>query len=191
MDVCEHQERILHAMGVTLLLLQATERAMNVCMTFVFQRPGGLTLEVLEKQEKAERKKTLGYFLAELRKRATIEPAFDRTLRDFLDRRNTFIHRLSNVPGWDLQSSKGRRIAEQYVSALAVQSQTLMCVFVGFMRAWQRQIGMQVRYPAGAEKFMAEIDALYAPLIDTLVFKKAPNNKSRQPTAAPPRHSTP
>ena len=160
-------------MGMTLMFLQTTEKAINFCMTFVFQRESPLTLEKLEKQEMEEQKKTLGYFLAELRKRADLDPKFEQMLRDFLDHRNIFIHKLSDVQGWDLSTPDGRQVAEQFIGKLVGLTQKVFYIFVGFIRAWQKKVDLDTPIPPGSEEFLAEVDRVYAPLIDDLVFKKS------------------
>lgn len=70
MDISEDNQEVLIAMGVAVLLLQTAEHLIRVCMTFVIQKGSPLTLETLQSQEEDERNRTLGYFLAELRKRA-------------------------------------------------------------------------------------------------------------------------
>jgi hypothetical protein len=45
-------------------------------------------------------------------------------------------------------------------------------ILAGFIRAWQLQTGMTaVPFPQG---LMNEIDSLYAPLIDHLIYEKKP-----------------
>src|SRR5581483_11635890 len=86
------QKDTLAAIAVALLLAQTAERVIKLCMTFVLQKASPLTLELLEHQERAERRKTLGYFLSELRKRADLSPGFDVLLEDFLEKRNILVH---------------------------------------------------------------------------------------------------
>jgi hypothetical protein len=58
-------------------------------------------------QSNTEQKKTLGYFLAELRKRVDLDVHFDRTLAEFLRRRNLLAHHLSDLPGWNTDTAHG------------------------------------------------------------------------------------
>ena len=176
----EHQEKILISMGITLLLLQTTEKAINFCMTFVFQKESPLTLEKLEKQEIEEQKKTLGYFLAELRKRADLDPKFDQMLRDFLDRRNIFIHQLSEVRGLDFSTPEGRQIAEQFIGKLAGLTQSVFYIFVGFIRAWQRKLDMDTPMPLGSEEFL-----LYAHAAPTAIQTVSPAPQPALQISAP------
>src|SRR5215813_6378468 len=105
-------------MGVAVMLLQTAEKLIRVCMTIVLQKQSPLTLEMLQQREEGERNKTLGYFLAELRKRADLHDGFDVLLKDFLKNRNDFIHDLSRVPGWGLGSPEQTAKAKQFVYQL-------------------------------------------------------------------------
>jgi hypothetical protein len=172
MELSEQQQRILAWIGVALVLLQTTEKIINLCLTFVFQKGSPLTLEDLERQQKKERKKTIGYFLGELRKRVDLDAKFDQTLRDFLNYRNIFIHNLDYVPGWDFDTPNGRQAAWQFISELNSLTETVLLTFSGFVRAWEKQIGMNAPIPSGSEHVILWIDRVYTPLIHELVFKK-------------------
>ena len=74
MDIPREHRDVLMAMGIAVLMLQTTEKVIRLCMTLVLQKRAPLTLEALQEQEETERNKTLGYFLAELRKRADGHP---------------------------------------------------------------------------------------------------------------------
>ena len=44
--------------------------------------------------------------------------------------------------------------------------------FSGFVRAWEKQIGMDTPIPPASEDLFIEIDRVYTPLIEKFVFKK-------------------
>lgn len=124
MDIQREQRDVLEAMGVALLLVQNAERVIRLCMTVVLPKQAPITLDSLQQQEDSERSKTIGYFLCELRKRASIDEDFDLLLVSFLKNRNDFVHDLSRVPAW------GLRTTEQSESAL----QLFTCSCVKLMR---------------------------------------------------------
>lgn len=159
------------AMGVALLLLQTAEKVLRLCMTFVLQKAAPLTLDSLLAQEESERNKTLGYFLAELRKRADIHPTFDQLLNDFLKNRNDFIHDLSRVPGWDAAPAERVTKRKQFVHRLIRQSDVVLKVFAGLVRSWQEQAGFQhLELPSDA--WFAEVERIYKPLAENLFLSK-------------------
>jgi hypothetical protein len=96
--------------------MQATETVINACLTYVLPEGGVLTLEMLRRS--GQKKRTLGQFLTELRKRVDIDEHFDMILEEFLDKRNTLIHRVDNVPGWSLDNEQGCQIVYQFVNRL-------------------------------------------------------------------------
>src|SRR5947207_15392683 len=126
MQIPQEDKEVLMTIGVALLLLQATEKVIRLCMTFVLQKTSSLTLESLLGQEDSERTKTLGYFLAQLRKRTDLDAEFDALLTDFLRNRNDFIHDLSRIPGWVEGSSERIAIRRQFVHGLIRQSDTVL-----------------------------------------------------------------
>jgi hypothetical protein len=131
---------LLSLIGLTLLQVQTTEHIIKLCMTYVLQQEP-LTLQLLEAQEEKERHKTLGYFLQELRKRAAISPGFDEALREFLTDRNIFAHDLKEIPGWDLKTDEGRRVAIQWLSGFYARTSHVLKVFSGLVMLWQKQTG--------------------------------------------------
>jgi len=160
----EDERDILAAMGVALLLIQTTEQLLRLCITFVLQKQSPLTLEALERQEKAERKKTLGYFIGELRKRAALQDDLDLLLDEFLEDRNTFVHHVSNVQGWDIRTENGRVVCSAFVGGLIRRTETIMKIFLGLTRAWQLQAHLP-EVPELAASF-PEVHTVYAPLVD-------------------------
>jgi len=165
----EHQD-VLVAMGTALLLLQTAERVIRLCMTLVLPKHQVLTLEQLHQQEESERNKTLGYFLAELRKRAVVDATFDSLLKDFLKNRNDFIHDLSRVPEWGFTSPSEVVASKAFVYRLINQSEKVTKVFSGLIRAWQEQAGFDS--PVPEHEFFDDIDRSYKPFVDHIFLAK-------------------
>jgi len=159
------------AMGVAVLLLQTSEKVIRTCMTYVLQKKTPLTLESLHAQEKSERKKTLGYFLDQLRLRADIQVGFDALLEEFLTNRNYFVHDIWRVPGWGLESPEQTVKAKQFVSTLIEQSEAVTKIFLGLISAWQKQVGVPMNDLSDHEYF-PEIDNIYRPLVSQLFMAK-------------------
>lgn len=90
--LCRLRMDLMVRVGTTLLNVQITERALRFITTFVLQKSSPITAEQIIAQSNAEQKKTLGYFLAELRKRVDLDVHFDRTFAEFLRRRNLLAH---------------------------------------------------------------------------------------------------
>ena len=130
------RREILLRMGLTLVLMQATEMVINACLTYALPEGGVLTLEPLKADQK---KRTLGQFLTELRKRVDIDEHFDLILEEFLDKRNTLIHRIKDVPGWSLDNEQGCLIAYQFVNRLMTVNESVCDTFTALLSMWKNQ----------------------------------------------------
>jgi len=158
-------------MGVALLVVQSAERVIRLCMTVVLPKEAPLTLDSLQQQEESERRKTIGYFLLELRKRASIEEGFDQLLTDFLKNRNDFIHDLARVPTWGLRTPEQTVMALQFVHRFIRQADEVLKVFAGLVLAWQEQNGMS-KPPLPDHDWFSEVYATYKPLSTRVVRRK-------------------
>jgi hypothetical protein len=133
-----------------------------------------MTLELFERQELLERRKTLGYFVGELKKRVGLDEGFEAQIDEFLERRNVFVHELFDVPGFATETDEGLAVAETYITQVLNVTQKVMYSFLGLMSAWQEQIGMPIPEGEANRAFSAEINAQYKTMVDQLFFKKKP-----------------
>jgi hypothetical protein len=120
--------------GLTLLQVQVTEHILQWCIGVV--RLSEHTWQEIERLETKERKKTLGYFVAELRKIIDIDQEFEAVLMEFVDRRNTFVHHLKQVPGYNLKDEAGLNAAMSFVTDLfarAVHVRKTLWAFGGIL----------------------------------------------------------
>jgi hypothetical protein len=164
------RQEVLAAVGATLLLVQSAEKVVQGCMKWTLPRHGITTLEDLERQTAEEAKKTLGYFLDQLRHRAAVEELFDADLKEFLEKSNTFVHHLSSVVGLNFETVQGLDVASNFVLRLATLSNHVTRVFMGLMRLWQQQIGMRDDF--ADNEFFRHIDEEYRPLAEKTFFRK-------------------
>jgi hypothetical protein len=173
-SVSEDEKDILLRMGIALLQIQLTEGLIRSVMQLVLPKTSPLTYDLLQQQKQLEMKKTLGHFLRELRKRVDLDDRFEVILLDFLDKRNTFVHRIFEVPQFSLQSVEGRQHARNFLDSLMKQSVTLQKVFCGLIRSWldQNELDVPIQSDSILEKFLAEIDKDYKPLVQDIFFEK-------------------
>ena len=162
-------------MGVILIAVQSAEETINFALTFVFQGEERLTLEKLERIEAAERSGTLGRLLKQLRERVELSPEFDVLLTQFLSDRNTFIHRILEVPGFDLSTREGRNAATAFLSRFFSETKEVLHVFWAFIRAWQEQLHEKGYGVPGIFDqpwpFTEDVERIL-PLVETLVRAK-------------------
>ena len=167
------QKDALAAIGGALVIVQKAEGMIKFCMQFVIQKDGGpLTYEKLKSQEADEAKRTLGYFLGQLRQRADIEASFDDQLREFLRLRNQLAHKLSEIPGLGFNRPKELKFTVEWAGKLSALALHVHHVFMGLARAWQHKIGMQDDF--SDNEFFREIDTKFKPLVDQVFAAKLP-----------------
>ena len=167
MTLIEVQRDLFQRMGVELLHLQSVENAIRLCLQVVLPEVPISTLEALHALEQREAKKTLGYFLCTLRERVQVEAEFDNLLAEFLKNRNTFVHNLWSLEGWEPRSEDGCARCIQFVQALGDQATHVLNVFTGLLRAWEIQTGHLTELP-GAEEQFRKIEQDYVPLVNSL-----------------------
>jgi hypothetical protein len=119
---------IYSLIGVTLLHVQLAERALGETVKLVL-KDRTLTPSKLMELTEPERKKTLGDFLKELKTRTRLETAFKDKLYRFLKMRNTFIHNISELPGWDVKTDAGREKGIEFLAELLHLALTVTGVF--------------------------------------------------------------
>src|SRR5713226_5506895 len=109
--------RTLALMGACLLHVQLAERVLAGAVKSVLG-DRTLTAAKLMEQTEHEWRHTLGDMLKELRRRARIERKFRDKLYRFLEMRNIFVHDVSEVPGWNLSTEQGRKVATDFLFEL-------------------------------------------------------------------------
>jgi hypothetical protein len=139
------EKQIVHFIGASLLLAQAIERELGLVTTHVLQKPN-ITREKLLEQLQKESKRTLGYFLKELHKRADVHPGFDLVLSRFLESRNTLVHSLTEIPGWDLQTENGRAVAGRFLMDFAQTGMQVISVFGALTKRWMKDAKINVLF---------------------------------------------
>lgn len=168
----EEEMESMARVGIALRLVQTVEVVLRLVMTFVLQKDEGpLSIQKLEAQTKAERKKTLGYFLIELRKRAGLRDDLEAMLDRFLEARNTLAHRLDDIPGWEQRDTvEGRLQAYHFLSQLSKDSFTLVRIFTALTAEWQKEAMPDAQLPNAKE--VEELTKDYRPIVDDLFFAK-------------------
>lgn len=129
------QRELLGFLGETLLHVQAAERQLQFCISYFFPGDKPKTIEEVEAQASAERKKTLGQLLRLMRERMPVNQLFDKELEEFVDDRNALVHRFLNVQGVNVQNVKGIRNAVKFLQGLKAQAIHIRKTMQGLMTA--------------------------------------------------------
>ena len=165
------QQEALAAIGGALVIVQMAEKIIRLCMEYVVQEGDEvLSYEKLKSLQADEAKKTLGYFLAQLRKRADLDSGFDDQLREFLSKRNQLAHDLSSVPGLGFHKPEELKTSIEWAGLLSGLALYVHNVFMGLARAWQQQIGMRDEF--AENEFFQEIDSTFTPMANAIFAKK-------------------
>ncbi len=130
-------------------------------MQVVLRKNGVNNLDTILAQNAEEANKTLGYFLSKLRMRASIEEGFDNNLKEFLKLRNQFMHDLSEVEGLGFQTAEGLAAANKYILRVASLAAYVLKIFMGLLRVWQEQIGMEDDF--ADDELFQEVDRDFKP----------------------------
>jgi hypothetical protein len=170
--ITPEQKDILAQVGMAVVVVQAAEQIIRLVMAYVIQGSEPLTLEYLQSLNQKERNKTIGFLWNQLRKRVDLDDSFDNTLCRFLEMRNTLIHNLDEISGgWSLDNEQGRDLARKFLSEFGRVMNTVVSVFLGLVRSWQEQVGMNDRdIGIPPDPWLADIDAKYKPLVEDIFF---------------------
>jgi hypothetical protein len=169
----EEKKRILTWIGALIVGIQGTERIVDLVMTYVFQGKQKVTVQILERLEAQRQSRTLGRLVKVMQDRVGIHPAFDKLLENFVEHRNQLMHRLDDIPGWDLDTEDGRKIAWNFLHQLYKETHAVMQIFISFLIAWEKQhkLGIVKDLTPEMVEALPQITEFTA-IVDDLVFAK-------------------
>lgn len=129
------QLELLSRMGETLLQIQTAEEQLQLCISYFLPADTAKTVEEIESQAEAVRKKTLGQLLTLMRKRIVVSEIFDGQLDQFLEDRNALAHRFLRVEGVSLKTDEGLKKGIEFLKGLSAQAVHIRKTIQGLMRA--------------------------------------------------------
>ncbi|MFQ5852247.1 MAG: hypothetical protein ACE5JU_16900 [Candidatus Binatia bacterium] len=88
------RDYILNMAGGTLIFLQQVEQQIKLCCAMIPLQGLNLTLEDFFSMDPQRRRQTLGHLARVLRENELFNSDFEKTLIDFVNRRNAFVHNL-------------------------------------------------------------------------------------------------
>lgn len=171
MPLEEQQLQLFARVGVQLFHYQLAERVIRHCIFAADPSLSSLTLEDVQRLDEKERKKTIGYFLGRLRERLAIAPEFDALLEKFLRDRNDFVHSIDAMAEWNPRTLEGCERGAALMERLDKETQLVVDVFTGLLRAWDVANGVQAAIDASAER-LKEMDQNLVPMALSLFGKK-------------------
>jgi hypothetical protein len=105
-------EEVFAQIGVTLLVVQQFELLVERSLKFIFADRADITPEKIFQEDR----RSLGILIGDLRKRAAMAEPADQLLRDLLDDRNLFAHRLRHQDWFHAHTKEGRDAFWQFMS---------------------------------------------------------------------------
>lgn len=166
----------LAAIGTLVVVGQTAERLLDMILTFVIQDGEKLTLKRLIDVEKKHRRKTLGYFIREMKMRAEFDESIEDAFERFLENRNTLVHRFDKVRGHQLKTGQDLEAVGVFLSQLSNDTMTVITFCTALVHAWSEQTGickatLDEYSTSATEEWIQQIKGL-STLMDHLVFKK-------------------
>jgi len=125
-------------LGYTVWEAQDTEATIHVSMSVLF---GLSEMESVEKLKDVYARKTLGQFLALLRKRIGLSSAFDRFLLDYIEQRNFIVHNLSRTSIFVPYDERGREKLTNLLMAFRQTNRKIHLTFIALTEVWMRKLG--------------------------------------------------
>jgi hypothetical protein len=177
-------EELIYLMGTILILLQAAEKVINLAMTWVLRDESVRTIDDIMQLNGEHRKKTLGFFFNRLRRIFSVNTKFNDLLERFLTTRNLFIHSLSDVPGFNLDTEDGRKIAEQFLVQFNHDTMLVLKIFAAFTQDWLLRTGADKEIRADVPSFYKSdfyksVDQEILPYLDVFLARKTAPNRTR------------
>ena len=172
MTLPDLQRTVFARVGVQLLAFQSVEKMLRLCMQVVLPVEPIKKVEHLHALEERERKKTLGYFMAALRSRVTVDTTFDAALAIFLDDRNAFVHDIHQFTDWNPQTAEGCAACQRLLDLLDRRTQIVLNAFSGLLRSWELQNGNPITLQEHEAEF-ARIEQECVPLANLFFAPKS------------------
>ncbi|HCE43882.1 MAG TPA: hypothetical protein DET40_10075 [Lentisphaeria bacterium] len=170
------QEETLVVIGTLVIVTQSIEHTLNTLLKLVIQDGTPLTYERLMQLDVLHRKKTLGFFVKEMKKRAAFEASLDATLERFLENRNKLIHHFYEIPGNDLSTASDIALMNTFLVQLLKDLEIVSVFCSSLLYAWSEQTGIakdiwEQHSTSESQLFTERVKAM-STIIDDLIFKK-------------------
>ncbi|WNJ91779.1 hypothetical protein [Bosea sp. 685] len=134
MTADEAQKELLAAIGLAVVQTQTTERMMNLAFTYILDLGPTMTLEKLLNLR--NKKMTLGQMIDGIQKYVDLNDDFLAVLDEFLDKRNSVIHRFQTIEGISFSSPSGVIAGLDYVERLLSLNKIVLRVLKSLAVHW-------------------------------------------------------
>lgn len=155
-----HQKRVLVEIGMLVVTMQTTERLIASALTYAIPETRIRSIEDLSSAEERYSKQTLGKLVRQLKMRVEIDDDFTDVLHAFLQDRNSLIHDITRIPGFDLKTKAGLKSAEQFLDNLHANMVTVTKVFMSLLLEWSNQVGIRNEHEGRIRRFLGDLDGV-------------------------------
>lgn len=138
----KRRDRIFQVIGFLVVAMQKTESLINTALQLALPAGDAVTVESFTKDQEGFRKATLGRLIKAIKERSAISPDFDQVLEAYLKDRNTLIHDLTRMGGFDYKSKEGLEHMARFVENLNQNYEVVTKVFTSLLWEWADQVGM-------------------------------------------------
>jgi hypothetical protein len=184
----KYHEETMSGVGCMVIASQTVERMLGMVLIYVIQDGVQLTYARLTNLDAQHRRKTLGFFIREMRKRAAFDDSIEATLERFLENRNKLIHHFDDIPGHDLSTDAEIAAVGGFLAQFAKDLQAILLFCGALIHAWTEQSGVArgtlEEYITDDSRDMIQQMKSLSPNIDMLIFAKAATTPPKDPTAS-------
>lgn len=161
-------EQLMADIGTAVVQAQLAEDIIRHTLLYVLPGRPMRTLKAFLKAEAALTKITLGTMTKTLRERTELHPRFDAVMTRFVEDRNTLIHHVKNVPGFNGHHRYGYAQARAWVTSFSGLCHLVIRVFSALMISYTKGRSADVAPPQSIRDFVGEdlvglIDEFFMP----------------------------
>lgn len=152
--------------GMIVLESQSVEKFLKYILTMVLQDGTPVTYARILELDELYDKKTLGYFIAEMKERAKFTEDLEPILDRFLMNRNKLIHRFAEIDGHTMSTEIDIAKVHSFLDQLSQDIMFLLKFFAAWILEWRKRNGrpalalLSKEPPKGCEAHILEIIAL-------------------------------
>jgi hypothetical protein len=155
-------EEVLLLIGSLLINIQSAERIIDVSIAWALADHSLKTTDDLFRLEEGQRRRTIGQLFSHIKKNNELDENVNLLFERFLDHRNIFVHRLRDVPGFDLDTTEGLKAAQSFLTTVVFETQTVIEVFSVFIH---QKIEAEGLLPEMSKKYSSYYDRYVGDLL--------------------------
>lgn len=140
----EGRKWVLIDIGQAVVSIQFAELTIRHTLHLVLPDKPPKTLKMFMRSGDALSKATLGHMAKTLRERVELQTGFDDLMTRFVDNRNTLMHHLNDIPGFEMGTADGREAGRRWLSALIEDTDSVVKIFSALHIAYAEAIGMDL-----------------------------------------------